>query len=345
MRERTLPRNRTKPVFPYVHEVDAIEFSWRLEGLGERFGNSPSEIDKVHSDPSEEIRIEFQMRVESSILESLVGEHESCEEALSMKLVVNSAGGMSARRRYGIDASGPDQDGDEMVWSTEWVMKKIEIGGDLSFTPSLVRQTVGNDPMYAMYPGEEVATSQDRLRLLVRDAPPPPGGDIEAIWVGFNNTENEGQPWIISAFDDSSAPVLQLNSDVDRFNEFHQTLESKGTTGRRARQRDLLNAIIASDVRSSLSKALLASQASKNADGNVNDLGYEADDWRYQLLVEVAKVFNDELPPEDGVRSLVNWFRTEDRVIASDKLDRWIRKSMRVSEALEKMVAPPEERV
>lgn len=293
--------------FPYAHTYGAISVMWTVlpdgEGAAEEYIGS-CQVDRTEAPQSAQLRIGITASIEHSIVSKLIGPDENSRSDLSMALLVAPGGSSPAARQRDaliLDYQG-EADGSHR-WVGEWTSSRADLAGNLSMTPVLVRASKGSGEGLASFLGEEVASSEDTLKLLTFSEDRPPGGDIDARWIDFSEkrADHVGTHWLLEAKSGSDSPILFLDSGVEGFKN---ALEGESPLS------EILIREIAVDVQVSLTLSLLA-ELIRDGDGGDSGLAFTEDDWRYRLLADSANWMFKDMANEEAIESLIAKFRDD----------------------------------
>jgi hypothetical protein len=264
---------------------------------------------KTESPPDTEVNIEFELRVQPPLLEDYIPEGESVENDYRMVVLISAHGLKAARLRNCEPVELAESSGGELVFRGVWSSTRSDISGDLLFQPSLVRRYKGSDPAFSQFPGEEMAGSDDSLTLSITEPQPVAGGDIDIRWIDFpeKRPDDVGRAWVLDAKGSSDTPRLLLDSSI---NGFRTTLANEATRGDTARRRDLLMAMIASEVWTSLATSALTALTNQSGSSG-EEAEFQDDDWRQRLLMDVASHVHPDMEAEEGIETLLTDYRED----------------------------------
>ncbi len=285
-----------KSFFPYKEAGEALTLKISSQNIELPTSSDGSLL--VYEANENDISFAADVGVPLQILNEMYAVHESESPQWETLLVIRSVTSRTRRaERLGSDG----------FMKYEWKWSKSEMFGEVELQAlAVLRDDLPAESASPSYRGQVIAWSPKK-RVLFDPPQLPPGAYLETLWVVFSEHQNR---WLQSHSDSffaidvsSERPRVLLNEGIPGFRPL---LESKGSTGSRARGRDATFFLVAHQVWSSLLGDMIFDLRSR-VQGEDRALDVEdLDEWENRILLDWAPFLFQGLAAEDALQVLLD---------------------------------------
>ncbi len=309
-------RHKLERFLPYAYERFGIELELLGCELDGRAGPDPQREPRVlalDGEPWRRARVHYRVSVPERTLKAVLPPSDRAARPAALLLTVRCA---ATRLRRGLRIALAPRDG--LALDGALMIERDECEGQLELVPFLVRETAGGHaPGYSRRPGERLASARPWL-LRVQTAQNVSGKFLDVRYRSFKEDA------LLAAFQDNvyrlecdqDAPVLWINADHDKVSA---VLDERGTTGKKARLRDVFYDLVAQGVWSQLFVRAASDLDASEPEGEAQ--AESTYGWQDGVLREVLPFMFPGSPGHaERVRELLR-LRTDDLALLFERLD------------------------